>query len=100
MRSRLQGLRGGVSRGSKFGAIVGLIIWFIMACAGAILMAFIPEMRQEMLADFEGKSTLSMIGGFLAPVALMALYGAVPGAIIMGIAGVLRANRKATSDSN
>jgi hypothetical protein len=90
----------GARRGLKFGAIVGLVIWLILACVGAILFAFVPEIRQDVLADLSGKSALHVIGGFLAPIGLLIFYGAAPGAIIMGIASVLRANRDATPDSS
>jgi hypothetical protein len=90
----------GARRGLKFGATVGLVIWFIVACVCAILFAFVPEARHEMLADLEGKNALHVIGSFLALIGLLMFYGAVPGAIIMGIASMRRANRNATPDSN
>ena len=74
--------------------MAGLTIWFILACVLAVLFANVPELRQGLFAQYQGQSTLAIIGHFfLATIGLPILYGALPGAVIMGIAGILRANR-------
>jgi hypothetical protein len=100
MQSRFYEFWRGAARGSKFGAVVGLVIWLILALAGLVAALLVPKLRAEILADLAGESVLEIIGGFLAPIALMALYGAIPGAIIMGIVRMLRANHKEAPESN
>jgi hypothetical protein len=100
MHSRSQAFWRGARRGSKFGAIAGIAIWLIIAVACVTMALLIPEFRKHALADLKDQSVLSAIGGFVGPVVLMVIYGAIPGAIFMGIAGVLHANRDEASDSN
>ena len=99
MRSR-QNLWGGVCRGAAIGAIVGLTIWLILACVLAVLFVNVPQLRQGLWAQYQGRSTLAIIGDFLATIGVLMLYGALPCAVFMGIVGMFRANRDKAPDSN
>lgn len=98
MQSRAQAFWGGVRRGGKFGAIAGIVIWFVVLLGCLAMIVLIPDLRNDAIADLKKQSVLSAIGGFIAPIGLMAVYGAVPGAIIMGIASLLRARREQQSN--
>jgi hypothetical protein len=100
MGARSKAFWDGARRGVKFGAFVGVVIWMIIevVCLGLILL--IPRLREEALSDLASQSAFSAIGGLLAPLLLMVVYGAVPGAVIMGIAGMLRARRNASIEAN
>jgi hypothetical protein len=99
MQSRSRAFWSGARRGAKFGATAGIVIWLIIAIICLVLVAFIPKLREEALADIRKQTILSAIGGFIAPILLMAIYGAVPGAIIMGIAAARRAGRGESSEA-
>ena len=58
-------------------------------------MGLDSDARGKAFAELKEKNALSVIGGFLAPIVLMAIYGAVPGAVIMGIAGMMGAHDNA-----
>jgi hypothetical protein len=87
-------------RGLKLGAIAGIVIWLIVALACVRMLLLMPEFRKHAVADLKEQSAISAIGGFVAPIVLMAIYGAIPGAILMGVAGVLRADRDETPNLN
>ncbi len=94
MQSRAKAFWDGALSGSKFGAIAGVTIWLAVAVVCFGLVLFIPRAREELLAELAERSVLSAIGGLVAPFLLMVVYGAVPGAIIMGIANMLRVRRQ------
>ena len=100
MKSRSRRFWEGFRRGAKFGAICGLIIWMFVNAVLAVLLLVVPELRARALAEFEKMSALAALGNFIFPILLMVVYGAVPGAIIMGLASVLRANRDESVNSN
>jgi Na+/H+-dicarboxylate symporter len=95
MQSRSQAFWNGVRRVGKFGAIAGIVLWLIIDCGCLGIMLFLPLLREKALADLRQQSVLSAIGGFIAPMVMMAIIGAVPGALITGIADMSHPNRDA-----
>ena len=84
----------GVRRGSRFGAIAGITIWLVVLVACIAMTLSIPVLREHAFAEIQEGNPLIALGNFLAPVLLMAIFGAVPGALIMGIAGAIRPDRE------
>ena len=76
----------GAARGAKVGAIVGLAIGLIMNGVGLVLIAVNPIVRAKELES----GLLSLVGGMLCGLVLMAVYGAAAGALIVGISRSLR----------
>lgn len=91
MKSQFREFLSGAKRGVKFGATAGLCILFGLYGMALQFVLLNPQLRADAAADFHKQSLLSAVGGVIAIVSLMAFYGAVPGAIIMGIVAVLRA---------
>jgi hypothetical protein len=89
----------GAWRGIKFGAMAGMTIWLIIigVCLNAAFL--IHGLRDDMLADLHKRGVLPAIGGLLAPFLLMAFYGVVPGALIMGFAELRRARKAKPPES-
>jgi hypothetical protein len=92
-RSKLQDFSSGARRGAKFGAAASVVIFLGIYALGIVVNLAVPELRERALADLGERSVLSTIAGALAVVSLMVLYGAIPGAIIMGIAALIRGHR-------
>jgi hypothetical protein len=86
-----QTLMAGAWRGAKFGALIGLAIALLIALASFAVVLFNPVARTH---AFDGHPTvLSMIGGTAAGIGLITLYAALAGAVVMGVANVLRRRR-------
>jgi hypothetical protein len=100
MKSRSQRFWEGFRRGAKFGAICGVVIWLLVNAILALLILAVPKLRERALADFAEMSLLEALGNFIAPILLMVVYGAIPGAVIMGIANLIRSVREKPLDLN
>ena len=91
--TKLQVFWGGARRGIKFGATAGIAIMLIGCVVVWPIALLVPNIRQHVLADLQNETVLSAIGGTAAVTLLMAFYGAVPGAIIMGLSALRRVRR-------
>jgi hypothetical protein len=100
MKTRSQRFWEGFRRGAKFGAICGAVIWLLVNAILALLILAVPKLRERALADFAEMSLLEALGNFIAPILLMVVYGAIPGAVIMGIANLIRSGREKSLDLN
>lgn len=99
MQSQLKAFWDGARRGFRFGAVAGVTIWLVIRVVGLGFILLVPELRERVLAEWANESAFSAIGGCLATFVLMAVYGAVPGAMIMGVAGVIRARKVESSET-
>jgi len=86
---RLKNFVLGTVRGAKFGALAGLVIALVMLVVSVGIVVFNPQARHRALAEI-ADSPLSTIGETIAGVALIMFYGALTGAVIMGLMNVLR----------
>jgi hypothetical protein len=59
----------------------------------------VPELRHGLFAEFGG-SVFAVVSSFLVLVGLLLFYAALPGALIMGVADMLCANRNSAPSSN
>jgi hypothetical protein len=60
-----------------------------------------PHVRDRLIAKTDTlPEALEWAGSMLVSTALMAVYGAIAGAIILGIAGMLRASKSEPTRSN
>ncbi len=75
-------LAAGAVRGAKFGVIAGLIIGFVIALGSAAILLFNSAVRQTEFAS--GKNVFSVVGSGPVAVGLVAIYGAIVGAIGYG----------------
>jgi hypothetical protein len=59
-----------------------------------VMVLVVPGMSEDLLQDFQKNwerwGILGAIGSIAAPFALMAMYGAIGGILVMGITGFLR----------
>src|SRR5262245_60305482 len=88
---RLKKFASGALRGIKFGAMAGLAITLVIFAVCVIVMVFNPLVRQKQLAEFTG-SPVSTIWKTIAGTALIMLYGALTGAVMMGLMNAFRAS--------
>jgi hypothetical protein len=100
MESRTQAFLIGARRGLKFGAIVGIMIWLIVGVVCAWLMFLMPDGREQMAQEMRDHGMASVVGGLVATIMLMAIYGAIPGALIMGLARMMRRKESQTAQSS
>ena len=78
----------GAWRGAKFGALVGFVMAVVIQWGALIIVLLNPAARAHL---FDGHPTvLSMIGSTVAGICLVMLYGALTGAVVMGVASVFR----------
>jgi hypothetical protein len=78
----------GAWRGAKFGALVGFVIVVVIQLGALIFVLLNPIARAHI---FDGHPTvLSMIGSTVAGIGLVMLYGALAGAVVMGVASIFR----------
>jgi hypothetical protein len=98
MRQRVKLLWAGVRRGARFGAIVGAVIWLCLQLVLLCFLILVPELRANFMSNMDDYEypILAMIGSTAATFALMAFYGAAGGAVVVGIAGMLRADDSAS----
>src|SRR4051812_33076227 len=96
MATRMQSCWRGVRRGARFGAFAGVVIWLAIVHVMVVMVLVVPGMSEGLLQDFrkdwERWGVFGAIGSIAAPFALMAMYGAMGGILVMGIAGFLRPN--------
>jgi hypothetical protein len=100
MKSRSRRFWEGFRRGAKIGAVCGVVIWLLVNAVLAVLLLVVPKLRERALADYAEMSLLEALGNFIAPILLMVVYGAIPGAAIMGIANLIRSGREEPVDLN
>jgi len=88
--TRWQAFRAGAWHGAKFGFKAFLVIWAVIGLGAAILALVVPRIRQEAAKDL-ALETLTLLrilkgaGGVVVfCVAFGILYGAIPGALIVG----------------
>jgi hypothetical protein len=94
MSSRLQVFWNGVRQGVKFGSLAGAAIWVGVYLTCLCIFLFIPHLRDRVIAESDsGWKVLCGFGRLCITTVLVAAYGAIAGAIVMGIAAILRANR-------
>jgi hypothetical protein len=86
--SKVDLFKAGAWRGAKFGALIGLVIAIGIESSAFVAMFFNPAFRAH--AFDEHPTALSMIGGTIAGCGLVMLYGALAGALIMGLANIRR----------
>jgi len=86
--SRTRVTLAGMWRGAKFGALVGSVI---VGCLGALM--FVASLLIAGIADTDvsrPSELVSALGGFAVGLLLSAIYGAVAGAIIVGLREAIR----------
>ena len=93
-------------RGAKFGAKVTALVLGVVAAVGWLIVAGLTAFHW--LSD--GVSPLAQdgallelgkaIGGTIFAIALTSLYGAIAGAMIMGVAALVRKSRATTTDQS
>jgi uncharacterized RDD family membrane protein YckC len=95
LRSRLIASLNGAWRGVKFGALAGIVIWLVITAVCLVFTLAIPQLREKALADLNKDRwpVLSAIGSICATFALMATYGALAGAAVMGLSSFVRAGK-------
>jgi hypothetical protein len=86
--STFKRLQAGAVRGAKFGAIAGLIIGLVTALGSTALTLLNPTIRQEEFGS--GRNVFSVVGSSAVAVGLVAIYGAIIGAIVMALAAARR----------
>jgi hypothetical protein len=103
-------LRGDLWRGAKVGFLTYIAVMIIVIMAIAVAMALQPAIWSDVLSRLSshgGVTAIHIIGEIggvaVAVAALGILYGAIPGALIMGIIVAVRrhrANKPADSDND
>ena len=94
MATRMQSCWRGVRRGARFGAIVGVVIWLLLMAIVLVLVLVSPDFRMHVIEDtqkdWERWGILGVVGGFAGGFGLTAIYSAIGGMLVMGLAGYLR----------
>jgi predicted membrane metal-binding protein len=98
MSSRSHAFWLGARRGLRLGAYWGFVIALVLMWACVGLAVFIPDLRREMFDELKDMHPLAAIGSAVAPIALIVLYGALTGAVVVGIVTALRANQQRPND--
>ncbi|MCI0363187.1 MAG: hypothetical protein L0219_04850 [Phycisphaerales bacterium] len=94
MYSRLKKFWDGALRGARFGATVGLIIAVAINVLALCVILFDPASRDRMRDDFDTTwEAVSNIAGTFIGAGLVVMYSALTGAVVMGIARILRADQ-------
>ena len=104
MQSRAKAFWEGARSGMRFGACAGVTIWLVIMVLSIAFVLLNAESRERTLRVWvehsADHSALYNIGNSIAPFLLMIVYGAVPGAIIMGFANMLRRKHNESPESN